>query len=190
MSLSPEPPAELLLLLADVDVSRIPPPLKELLESSKEKFSQVVCLGNVFSAQSLDFIKTLNKNTIILKGDLDNALSLPSSRVFSLRTYSFAAIHGYQVFPFGDEEALLNNFNDLAVDVFLTATPSEPKLSKIGEKAFVSPGGLGGRREEGGRKREPSFCVIEVASGVEAYWYREENGAIVVERGTICQGKK
>ena len=209
MSLSPDLSSELLLVLSDIDISRVTVGLRELLEASKDKFSQVVCLGNVASAQTLDFVKSLNKNTFILKGDFDDPSSLPSSRSFTIRSFTFAAIHGHQVFPWGDEEALLSHFNDLPIDIILTGTPSEPRLSKLYDKAIVSPGCLGGGREDGGvgreegggRRREGgggrkegggggSFCVLEVSNGVEGFWYREENGGVVVERATICQGRK
>ena len=207
MSLSPDLSSELLLVLSDVDISRVSAGLREVLEGCKDKFSQVVCLGNVASSQSLDFVKSLNKNTFILKGDFDDSFILPSSRSFTMRSYTFAAIHGHQVFPWGDEESLLSHFNDLSFDIILTGTPPEPRLSKLYEKAIVSPGCLGGGREEGGAGREEggggrrregggrkegggSFCVLEISNGVEGFWYREENGVVMVEKATICQGKK
>lgn len=74
------------------------------------KVNTVICTGNLGCKDIHDWIKSLCSNIHIVKGDFedDNIKQLPEDKVVEVAGLKIGVIHGHQIIPWGDEEALGN----------------------------------------------------------------------------------
>lgn len=102
----------LVLLLGDFHVphraAEIPSKYREMI--TPNKVSSVICTGNMGCREISDWIKGLSSSIHIVKGDYeDEALGeMPEEKVVEIAGLKIGVIHGHQIIPWGDEEALSN----------------------------------------------------------------------------------
>lgn len=69
-------------------------------------------------------------------------------------------IHGHQIIPWGDEEALGNKANELGVDVLVSGHSHEMKYSTHKNKHFINPGSMTGAYSTLKGNSSPSFIIL------------------------------
>lgn len=73
-------------------------------------------------------------------------------------------LHGHQVIPWGDEEALYNKARELDVDMIISGHTHEMKFSQLGKTCFINPGSMTGAFSPLKADVPPSFLILEFKS--------------------------
>ena len=73
------------------------------------KMQYVLSTGNVGSKETIEWLENLASAKSlchIVRGDFDENLNLPETKVVQIGNFKIGLIHGHQVVPWGDMEAL------------------------------------------------------------------------------------
>ena len=73
-------------------------------------------------------------------------------------------IHGHQIIPWGDEEALENKAKEMGVSLMLTGHSHELKTSQNNGHYFLNPGSMTGAYSAMKINATPSFMILEFKS--------------------------
>jgi vacuolar protein sorting-associated protein 29 len=69
-------------------------------------------------------------------------------------------LHGHQVIPWGDEEALYNKARELDCEMLITGHTHEMKHSQLHNTHFVNPGSMTGAFSPLRAEVPPSFLIL------------------------------
>ena len=114
----------LVLLLGDFHIphraAEVPAKYREMI--TPNKVNAVLCTGNMGCREVHDWVKTLSGNVHFVKGDFDDEASkdMPEDKVVEIAGLKMGLIHGHQIIPWGDEEALGNKATAMGVDVLVS----------------------------------------------------------------------
>lgn len=167
--------ADLVLVVGDMFVpdkcSDIPEQFKSIL--SPNKLQYVLSLGNNGSRESYDWLKSLSNNFHGVKGDYDENNTLPEAKTIQIGEFKIGMIHGHQVIPWGDAEALANIQRQLDCDILLSGHTMTNSVSIYDGKYFINPGSISGAYSPLQPSPVPSF-VLMVIQGDYAIVYLYE----------------
>ena len=167
--------ADLVLVVGDMFVpdrcSDIPEQFKNILIPNKIQY--VLSLGNNGSRESYDWLKSLSNNFHGVKGDFDDTTTLPEVKTVQIGEFKIGLIHGHQVVPWGDAEALANVQRQLGCDILLSAHTHSNSVSIYDGKYFINPGSISGAYSHLNPSPVPSF-VLMVIQGDYAIVYLYE----------------
>ena len=140
---------ELVLVVGDMFVPQRSPDISDQFKSIliPNKLQHVLSLGNIGSRESNDWLKSLSNDFHQVKGDYDEG-DIPEKKVVQIGEFKIGMIHGHQVLPWGDQEALSNVQRELGCDILLSIsgafsysmpdpTPSFVLMVLQGEEAIV-----------------------------------------------------
>ena len=140
---------ELVLVVGDMFVPQRSPDISAQFKSIliPNKLQHVLSLGNIGSRESNDWLKSLSNDFHQVKGDYDEG-DIPEKKVVQIAEFKIGMIHGHQVLPWGDQEALSNVQRELGCDILLSIsgafsysmpdpTPSFVLMVLQGEEAIV-----------------------------------------------------
>lgn len=71
-------------------------------------------------------------------------LNLPEEKVITIGNFKLGLIHGHQVVPWGDKEALAITQRRLDVDILVSGHTHELQLWESDTKIFINPGSATG----------------------------------------------
>jgi len=166
---------DLVLIVSDMYVpdrcSDIPEQFKNLLIPNKIQY--VLSLGNIGSRDSYDWLKSLSNNFHAVKGEYDENINLPETKVVQIGDFKIGMIHGHQVVPWGDSEALANIQRQLNCDILLSGHTHSNSVSIYDGKYFINPGSISGAFSPLLPAPIPSF-VLMVIQGDYAIVYLYE----------------
>ncbi len=112
----------LVLVISDLCVpfkaAAIPRKFKEMLVPGK--ISATLCTGNLCSRETYDWLRTLSSDLHIVAGDLDEMADLPATKVVTIGGFKIGLVHGHQVVPWGDRDALAILQRKLDCDVLIS----------------------------------------------------------------------
>jgi vacuolar protein sorting-associated protein 29 len=166
--------ADLVLVVGDMFVpekcSDIPEQFKNILIPNKIQY--VLSLGNNGSRESYDWLKSLSNNFHGVKGDSDDQ-SFPEVKTIQIGEFKIGLIHGHQVVPWGDAEALANIQRQLGCDILLSGHTHSNSVSIYDGKYFINPGSISGAYSPLNPSPVPSF-VLMVIQGDYAIVYLYE----------------
>jgi vacuolar protein sorting-associated protein 29 len=166
---------DLVLIVGDMFVpdrcSDIPEQFKNLLIPNKIQY--VLSLGNIGSRDSYDWLKSLSSNFHAVKGEYDDNINLPETKVIQIGEFKIGMIHGHQVVPWGDPEALANIQRQLNCDILLSGHTHSNSVSIYDGKYFINPGSISGAFSPLLSAPVPSF-VLMVIQGDYAIVYLYE----------------
>ena len=167
--------ADLVLVVGDMFVpdrcSDIPEQFKNILIPNKIQY--VLSLGNNGSRESYDWLRSLSNNFHGVKGDNDEASNLPEVKTVQIGDFKIGLIHGHQVVPCGDAEALANVQRQLNCDILLSSHTHTNSVSIYDGKYFINPGSISGAYSPFNPSPVPSF-VLMVIQGDYAIVYLYE----------------
>lgn len=167
--------AELVLVVSDMNVpykvSDIPEQFKALLIPNK--IQHVLSLGNAGNKESYDWLKSLSNNFHTVRGDLDDNANLQETKVISIGDFKIGLIHGHQVAPWGDLEALSSVQRQLGCDILLSGHTHINSVNVFEGKYFINPGSISGAFSVSSPDPVPSF-VLMVIQGDYAIVYLYE----------------
>ncbi|RPA75520.1 vacuolar protein sorting-associated protein [Ascobolus immersus RN42] len=191
--------SRLVLVISDLHIPDrapdVPAKFKKLL--SRGKISQTLCLGNLTSKDTFDYLRSLSPDLHVTRGDFDiDASNFPLSKVVTHGSLRIGFIHGHTILPKGDSDSLLIAARQMDVDVLLWGGTHRFEAYELEGKFFVNPGSLTGAEGSGWEEVEgeegetPSFCLMDVQGSVLVlYVYQlrtDENGveSVAVEKVT------
>ncbi len=167
--------ADLVLVVGDMYVpdrcADIPEQFKNILIPNKIQY--VLSLGNNGSRESYDWLKSLSNNFHGVKGDFDDNNNLPEVKTVQIGDFKIGMIHGHQVVPWGDSEALANIQRQLDCDILLAGHTHNNSVSIYDGKYFINPGSISGAYSPMNPSAVPSF-VLMVIQGDYAIVYLYE----------------
>ncbi|CAG9313155.1 unnamed protein product [Blepharisma stoltei] len=181
---------ELVLLIGDLHIPQravdLPEKFKELLVPGKVQ--HIFCTGNIGSREYSDWLKGLASNVNITRGDFDEGTTLPESKVVSIGDWKIGLIHGHQVIPWGDKEALGNLQRQLDCDILVSGHTHALSIESLDGKYFINPGSATGAYSAITAEVKPSF-IIMAFQGNEAtlFIYELIDGNISVNKAQFSK---
>ncbi|KAI8809143.1 Metallo-dependent phosphatase-like protein [Cladochytrium replicatum] len=138
----------LVLVIGDFHVPHraldLPPKFKKLLVPGK--IQQILCTGNLCNREILDYLRTVASDVNLVKGDMDESLpaGTPSMRVVQHGPLKIGVLHGHQVVPQGDVQALSILARQMDVDVLVSGNTHRFEAFEYEGRFFVNPGSATG----------------------------------------------
>ena len=162
---------ELVLVVGDMFVPQRAPDISEQFKSIliPNKLQHVLSLGNIGSRESNDWLKSLSNDFHQVKGDFDEG-DIPEKKVVQIGEFKIGMVHGHQVLPWGDPEALSNVQRELGCDILLSAHTHQIDVRVKEGKFFINPGSISGAFSHLMPDPTPSF-VLMVLQGEDAIVY-------------------
>ena len=162
---------ELVLVVGDMFVPQRAPDISEQFKSIliPNKLQHVLSLGNIGSRESYDWLKSLSNDFHQVKGDYDEG-DMPEKKVVQSGEFKIGMVHGHQILPWGDQEALSNVQRELGCDILLSAHTHQIDVRAKEGKFYINPGSISGAFSHVMPDPTPSF-VLMVLQGEEAIVY-------------------
>ena len=162
---------ELVLVVGDMFVPQRSPDINEQFKSIliPNKIQHVLSLGNIGSRESYDWLKSLSNDFHTVKGDYDEG-DIPEKKVVQIGEFKIGMIHGHQVLPWGDLDALTNIQRELGCDILLSGHTHQIDIKVKDKKFYINPGSISGAFSHLIADPNPSF-VLMVLQGEEAIVY-------------------
>lgn len=161
---------ELVLIIGDFHVpyrkADIPTVFKELLNTDKIK--TILCTGNVGCDEMVEHLRQIVPNLYIVRGDHDASLTsseFPEHVVLNIGQFKVGLIHGHQILPCGDHDAITAVQRRLDVDILVTGHTHKNEIFQDCGKFFVNPGSVTGASNESvmpSGSVVPSFMLMAV----------------------------
>ncbi|KAJ1961814.1 Vacuolar protein sorting-associated protein 29 [Dispira parvispora] len=178
----------LVLVIGDLHIPQravnIPDLLRSLLVPGK--IQQILCTGNLTDRETYTFLRNIAEEIHVVKGDMDEpGIQWPESKVVQHGNIRIGLIHGHQIIPNGDTEALATKARQLDVDILITGHTNRFEAFDFDGKFFVSPGSATGAYNipDGRRKVVPSFALLDIQdSYVITYVYQLDRGRVKVDK--------
>jgi vacuolar protein sorting-associated protein 29 len=140
---------ELILLVGDLEIPgskpTIPSVFRELLNTDKIK--TVLCTGNVGSDAALEELEKVSQNFHAVRGDIDGNIfkkDLTDQLVVTIGQFKIGLIHGHQILPCGDRDAMTSVQRKLDVDILVSGSTCINDIFQRHGKFFLNPGSLTG----------------------------------------------
>ncbi len=167
---------DLVLIVSDMFVpdrcSDINEQFKSLLIPNKIQY--VLSLGNNGSRESYDWLRSLSSNYHAVKGEYDET-NLPETKVVQIGEFKIGMIHGHQVIPWGDAEALANVQRQLNCDILLSGHTHSNSVSIYDGKYFINPGSISGAYSSLNPAPVPSFVLMVIQGDFAIVYLYELN---------------
>ena len=162
---------ELVLVVGDMFVPQrspdIDPQFKTILVPNK--IQHVLSLGNNGSRESYDWLKSLSNDFHSVKGDFDEG-DMPEKKVVQIGEFKIGMIHGHQILPWGNIEALSSVQRELDCDILLNGNTHQIDVQTKDNKFYINPGSISGAFSNCIADPSPSF-VLMILQGTEAIVY-------------------
>lgn len=176
----------LVLLIGDLHVPHraadIPEAFKKLLVPGR--IHTVLLTGNVTCKEMYEYFRTLCSNVLAAQGDFDDyAKDIPPAQVVDVEGLKFGVIHGHQVVPWGDKEALGMWQRQLGVDVLVYGHTHQSKTFEFGGSYFINPGSVTGAFSPFESEVQPSFVLADVqGTSMTLFIYQMEGNELKVKK--------
>lgn len=181
---------ELVLLIGDTHIPQraveIPGKFKEMLVPNKVQ--HVLCTGNVGNKETLDWINTLCSSVHTVRGDFDTDLSLPDSKTVVIGDWRVALVHGHQVIPWADQEALANMARQLDCDILVCGHTHMNGVVSMDGRYYINPGSATGAYSPMSQEVVPSFILMAFQGRViTVYVYQLVDDKVSVNKTEITK---
>ena len=157
-------PTELVLVISDISIpfksSDIDSQFKSILVPNK--INHLLCLGNIGNQDTLYWLQNLSSNFQAVKGEFDIDQNYPEKKTVQIGSFKIGMIHGHQVLPPGDIEALANIQRELDCDIFLSGFTHKYNIKIHDNKLFLNPGSITGSLSPLMEDCVPSFILLAI----------------------------
>ena len=163
-------------MLAPQRISDINEHFKSLL--SPNKINHVLCLGNMGSKESYDWLKSLSNDFHCVKGDYDLDESLPEQKMIQIGEFKIGIIHGHQVLPSGDINSLSNIQRQLGCNILVSGFTHELSIKVKDNVLYINPGSISGAFSPSIKDNSPSFILLAIQGDIAiiySYIFNNEN---------------
>mmetsp|Transcript_25214 Transcript_25214/g.84164 ORF Transcript_25214/g.84164 Transcript_25214/m.84164 type:complete len:154 (-) Transcript_25214:330-791(-) len=148
----------------------------------------VICTGNVGARAIEEQLRGIaGEDCKIVQGDADFDFSFPETSVTQVGEFRVGVIHGHQIVPWGDQEALSKCAGKLGVDILVSGHSHKHSIVDLGGKFLINPGSVTGACNSLGEfDVVPSFMLMAIqGSSVTLYTYEEVNGETKVSMNEL-----
>jgi len=168
--------ADLVFVVGDMFIPDRCPDIPEQFKSSLSpgKLQYVLSLGNIGSRESYDWLKSLSNNFHAVKGEFDES-NFPETKVVQIGDFKIGMIHGHQVTPWGDAEALANIQRQLNCDILLSGHTHVNSVSVYDGKYYINPGSISGAYSPLNPDPIPSFILMVIQGDYAIVYIYELN---------------
>ena len=170
--------SEIILLIGDMFVPQRVSDISEQFKSllTPNKINHILCLGNMGSTESYDWIKSLSSNFHCVKGDYDIDESLPDKKCVQIGEFKIGIIHGHQVFPAGDIDSLSNIQREIGCDILVSGYTHELSVNTKDNVLYINPGSVSGAFSPTIKDNYASFILLVLQGDIAVlYLYILDN---------------
>uniref|UniRef100_A0AC34Q2L5 Vacuolar protein sorting-associated protein 29 n=1 Tax=Panagrolaimus sp. JU765 TaxID=591449 RepID=A0AC34Q2L5_9BILA len=172
----------LVLVIGDLHIPTrahsIPPKFKKLLLPNK--MQHILCTGNLVSTEIVDYLRSLANDVHFVQGDCDEDTNYPDSKIITVGAFKIGIIHGHQIVPWGDVDALELYARQMNVDVLVSGHTHKCAVYEKNGIFFINPGSATGAFSTINTNNEASFALLDVKSdSIATYTYHLANGSDV-----------
>ena len=155
---------ELVLVISDVLVPTKSSSVNEQFKSIllPNKITYLLCLGNIGNQDTLFWLQNLSPNFHVVKGDYDIYRNYPDKKTLQIGSFRIGMIHGHQILPPGDMDALSNIQRELDCDVLLSGFTYKYDINVKNNKLFINPGSITGGLSPLMDECVPSFVLMAI----------------------------
>ncbi|CEO96374.1 Vacuolar protein sorting-associated protein 29 [Plasmodiophora brassicae] len=183
---------ELVLVLGDMHIpmrtDKLPAQFKTLLVPGK--MQHILCTGNLCSRQAFDHLKTIASSVHVARGDYDVDTDFPEHCTVKIGNFTIGVIHGHQVLPWGDSDALAQIQSQLGVDILISGHTHKQEVYELNGKYFVNPGSATGAYSPTEGEVVPSFVLMAIKDDkVVTYVYELRDGEVKVSKSEHVKSK-
>ncbi|KAK4054282.1 Vacuolar protein sorting-associated protein 29 [Microbotryomycetes sp. JL201] len=136
----------LVLVLGDIFIPTrthdLPAKFKKLLVPGK--IQQIVSTGNICDRETWEYLRGIAPDLRAVKGDFDEGSTLPPSLVVQHGTLRIGVLHGHQIVPVGDAEALSAAARKMDVDILISGGTHRFEAYEYDSRFFINPGSASG----------------------------------------------
>eukprot|EP01059_Diplonema_ambulator_P030930 TRINITY_DN5503_c0_g1_i1.p1 TRINITY_DN5503_c0_g1~~TRINITY_DN5503_c0_g1_i1.p1 ORF type:complete len:188 (+),score=60.84 TRINITY_DN5503_c0_g1_i1:50-613(+) len=180
----------LVMVLGDMHIPQraadIPVKFRKMLAKAREdgKITSILCTGNLCDRDTYDFLKGLCSDVHCVMGDFDDLdKKLPEYDVVRMGEFKIGLIHGHQVSPWGDFEALGQWQRKLDCDILISGFTHEFKAETHNKKFFINPGSITGAFSPNDMEPTPSFVLMDISGNTcTNFIYHLKGGEIKVTK--------
>ncbi|KAG5451683.1 Vacuolar protein sorting-associated protein 29 [Clonorchis sinensis] len=142
----------------------IHPAFKNLLAPGK--IQHILCTGNLTTKCMYDYLKLICGDVHVVKGEYDEGLDFPHTKVLSVGNFKIGLINGYQIVPWGDQQRLAMLQRQLDVDILISGHTHQFEAYEYGGRFFINPGSATGAFTPLLKDPQPSFVLLDIQEGV------------------------
>ena len=156
---------ELVLVISDILIPLKSPMIDSQFKSIllPNKINHLLCLGNIGNQDTLYWLQNLSSNFHSVKGDFDIYQNYPEKKVVQIGSFRIGMIHGHQILPIGNKDALLDVQHELNCDVLLSGFTHKYDISINENKLFLNPGSITGGFSPMMEDFVPSFMLMAIS---------------------------
>lgn len=184
----------LVLCLGDLHIPHravdLPSKFKSLLAPGK--IHHILCTGNLCSEAVFDYLKSVCSDVNVAQGDFDESVKWPDTPIINVGDFRIGIVHGHQVVPPGNKDALAVFIRRLNVDILVTGHTHVFGAYKHEGCLVINPGSATGAfsispststSSSPPTTTTPSFALMDVnGSRAIVYVYELVNGEIKVDK--------
>lgn len=104
----------------------------------------------------------LAPNVHVVRGDFEESTSFPESKVVQIGQFRVGLVHGHQIVPWGDPNALAMTQRQLGADILITGHTHRNQVNEFGGRWFINPGSITGAYSALETEAVPSFILLAV----------------------------
>lgn len=166
---------------------KINPKLLEFIEHGKP-WDTVLFTGDLTGLEVLNWVKTLGKKVICVRGNMDT-IPLPKTARVEIASYTIGLHHGDGVYPRGDPYGLAKIAESLKVNILISGHTHAPfvKLSPDKSVLLLNPGSLTGVWGGGGGSMKPSLMLLNLDEVVEVELYTLDNDNLLKTKISVSR---
>eukprot|EP00753_Platysulcus_tardus_P021909 PLAT9164.10.p1 GENE.PLAT9164.10~~PLAT9164.10.p1 ORF type:complete len:232 (+),score=138.65 PLAT9164.10:87-782(+) len=183
---------ELVLVLGDLHMPHraadLPAKFKKMLVPNK--MQHVLCTGNLCTREQLDELKLLAPNVHVVKGDFDEDGDFPEEKVITIGKFRIGLIHGHQIVPWGDPDALATVQRRLGVDLLVSGHTHKSSVVEYvpGKVQLIDPGSITGAFSFTTPDVVPSFILMAVKGNtIVTYVYELSGDDVMVQKAKFVK---
>ena len=156
---------ELVLVLSDILIPFKSPDVDAQFKSIlvPNKINHLLCLGNIGNQDTLYWLQNLTPDFQPIRGEFDIEQKYPEKKTVEIGSFKIGMIHGHQILPAGNIEALSNIQRELDCDVLLSGFTHKYNISINESKLFINPGSLTGCLSPMMEDFVPSFVLMAIS---------------------------
>lgn len=133
-------------------------------------------------------MKTLAPNVHVVRGDFDDEVSFPESKVLQIGQFKIGLIHGHQIVPWGDAHSLAMIQRQLDVDILITGHSHKNEVNEYEGKWFINPGSITGAYSSLTIDVVPSFILLAIQGNkVVTYVYELHGDRVDVSKSEFSK---
>ena len=155
---------ELVLVLSDILIPLKSPSIDSQFKSIllPNKINHLLCLGNIGNQDTLYWLQSLSPDVHIIKGDYDIYQNYPDKKVIQIGSFRLGMIHGHQILPPGNMDALSGIQSELDCDILLSGFTYKYGINIKENKLFMNPGSITGGLSPLMEDTYPSFILMAI----------------------------